>query len=74
MSNSNYARWVWEVEIPDKPTVEDMEKAMQKLKDNISTFLSDHPTIEDIEICDAPYESWGKGFEEFEEDYKEVKP
>lgn len=71
---TNYARWVWEVEIPDKPTEEDMETAMQKLKDNINTFLSDHPTIEDIEICETPYESWGKGFEDFDEDNKEVKP
>jgi hypothetical protein len=59
----NYARWLWEVEIPDKPTENDMEKAMQKLKDNISTFFSDHPTIEDIEIYETPYEIWGKGFE-----------
>lgn len=69
---TNYARWVWEIEIPDKPTAEDMEKAMQKLKDNIDAFLSDHPTIEDIEICETPYESWGKGFEDFDEDNKEV--
>jgi len=66
---TKYARWVWEVEIPDKPTAEDMEKAMLKLEDNIGTFLSDHPTIEDIEICDTYYEIWGEGFENLE-----VKP
>jgi len=66
---TKYARWVWEIRIPEKPTQEDMEKAMLKLKDNITTFLSDHPTIEDIEICETPYESWGIGFE-----YLEVEP
>lgn len=61
---TKYARWAWEVEIPDKPTTKDMQKAMQKLQDNITSFLSDHPTTDDIEICETPYEIFGEQFEE----------
>ncbi len=60
---TKYARLAWEVEIPDKPTEKQMQKAMQKLSNMIMSYLSDHPTIDDIEMCDTPYEIKGERFE-----------
>lgn len=63
---TKHARWVWEVEIPDKPTEEDMEKAMRQLKNTIESYISNRflISIEDIEICDTAYEIWGEQFKE----------
>ena len=64
-----YARLVWETEIPDNPTKQDMEDALDGLLNKIESYVrqtnAGDRDIDDIEICDRHYEIKGKGFFEF---------
>ena len=53
-----YARIVFEEEIPDDATPEDALRILLKSAENYSRIVlsGDHPSTEDVEISDYPYE------------------